>query len=206
MTLWTDSSGTVWELACWVKESLSSHSFSLSLSLNPPLHTVCFSTLPIAVTLIFQSHHNRTGDGEQISLLCHVHTWKKGCKLTAQKSKIAENWTWTVTNENNPQWNQTIYATFSVFNTEPEEHSRVRTHEWGYRWHVVEHFLCHQESSQQTNSKERTPIGQGSLHIPHRGFDGAADSITAAGKYALYRLVGSLIQRSAWLEMTNCSV
>lgn len=120
MTLWTDSSGNVWELACWVKESLSSHSFSHRLSLNPPLHTVCFSTLPIAVTLIFQSHHNRTGDGEQISLLWHAHRPKKGCKVAAQNSKNTENWTWIVTNENNPHWNQTISETVSVCSNETE--------------------------------------------------------------------------------------
>lgn len=54
------------------------------------------------------------------------------------------------------------------------------------------------------NSKEWTPTEwTRQTHIPQRGFDGAADYITAAGKYALYRLVGSLVQRSASLEMTS---
>lgn len=67
---------------------------------------------------------------------------------------------------------------------------------------MVEQLLCIQESSQQIHSKEVTPIGQVRLPITQPGFDGVADSITAADKYALYRLLESLIQRSASFEMT----
>lgn len=67
---------------------------------------------------------------------------------------------------------------------------------------MVEQFLCIQDSSQQIHSNEVTPIGQVRLPITHPGFDGVVDSITAAGKYALYRRLKSLIQRSALFEMT----
>lgn len=41
----------------------------------------------------------------------------------------------------------------SVFLRTRLRSNRGYEHDWGYRWRVVEHFLCHQESSQQIHSK-----------------------------------------------------